>query len=140
MNTNIVDPFIRELIENEPSLHWFGFTIERASEGVARVCAQVGSQQVNGHAIAHGGVIFALADQAFAMAANTVMPNAATADAQIQFLAPSTVGDKLIAEAKVSYIDSKRAVVDVTVRSQSQAIALFRGTARPTKRAGAPIV
>lgn len=129
-----IDPFITELVADEPSLAWFGFTIEQAREGVAIVTATIQDGQVNGNGATHGGVVFALADQAFAMAASTVLHYAATADAQIQYLAPTRAGDMLTATARTSYHDERRAVVDVKVQTADRTVALYRGTARAIRR------
>jgi uncharacterized protein (TIGR00369 family) len=54
---------------------------------------------VNGHAMAHGGLIFALADTAFACACNSFGPVTVAASAEIVFVAPARAGDVLVAEA-----------------------------------------
>lgn len=130
----IIDPFILTLTSDEPVLDWFGLTIEEAHDGIAVVSLTVGAEHVNGNRMTHGGVIFAVADQAFAMAANTVLPYAATADASIQYFAPTGADDVLIATARTSFRDERRVVIDVDVTANERTIAVFRGTARTTRR------
>ena len=131
----IVDPFITTLTADEPVLDWFGMTIDEAHDGIAVVSLTVNPQHVNGNAMTHGGVVFAVADQAFAMAANTVMPYAATADASIQYLSSTRAGDVLTATARTSFRDGRRAVIDVDVTTQDdRTVAVFRGTARAVRR------
>ena len=130
----VVDPLIRELTKDEPSLGWFGFTITEAGKGRATVTLTVAPEQVNGNGMTHGGVTFALADQAFAMAANTVVPYAVTGDAQIHYLAPSRLGQRLEALARVEWHDEVRAVVDVMVTADGAAVASYRGMARTIRR------
>ncbi|MBX3099528.1 MAG: hotdog fold thioesterase [Salinibacterium sp.] len=129
-----IDPFISELVLDEPSLRWFGFSIVEAHDGIAIVTLAVGTSHVNGNGTTHGGVVFALADQAFAMAANTVLRFAATADAQIAYLASTRVGDLLVATARTAYHDDRRAVIDVEVMSRDRTVALYRGTARALRQ------
>ncbi|MDQ7877137.1 hotdog fold thioesterase [Microbacterium sp. QXD-8] len=129
-----IDPFIRELTSDEPVLNWFGMTIVEAHAGMATITLTVDPHQVNGNRMAHGGVVFAVADQAFAMAANTLLHYAATADATIQYLAPSRAGDLLTARARTTYHDDRRAVVDVEVVTADRVVAIYRGTARATRR------
>lgn len=129
-----VDPFLLELIAEEPSLSWLGAVVEDAHDGDAVVTAVVRPDQVNANGISHGGLVFALADQALAMAASTVLGVAATADASIQYLAPSRVGDTLTATARTSFADGRRAVVDVEVTVDGTVVALLRGTARAFRR------
>lgn len=132
---SVIDPFILELTSDEPVLEWFGLTIEHAHDGIATVTLRVDPRQLNGNHMVHGGVVFAVADQAFAMAANTVLPYAATADATIQYLAPTRGDDILTANARTSYLDERRAVIDVEVSAADRIVAIFRGTARATRRA-----
>ncbi|OIU88099.1 MULTISPECIES: PaaI family thioesterase [unclassified Microbacterium] len=131
----VVDPFIVGVLENEPSWRWFGFAIDEATEGRATVSLIVDSGHVNANEVTHGAIVFAVADQAFAMAANTLIPHAATGDAQIHYLAPSRLGQRLEASAVTSWADARRAVVDVTVRADGEAVATYRGMARATRRA-----
>ena len=130
----VVDPFILDLTSDEPVLDWFGLTIVEAHDGVATVTLPVIPEQLNGNRMAHGAIVFAVADQAFAMAANTVLRYAATADASIQYLAPTRAGDLLVARARCSYADERRAIVDVEVTAGDRVVAVFRGTARAARR------
>jgi acyl-CoA thioesterase len=134
VTVGVIDPFILELTSDEPALDWFGLTIEEAHDGQATVTVTVGPQHVNGHRFAHGGVVFTVADQAFAMAANTVLRHAATADASIQYLAPTHIGEMLTATARTSFCDGRRAVIDVDVTTDGRTVALYRGTARAARR------
>lgn len=131
----VVDSFITEVLDNEPSFAWFGFTIDEATEGRAVVSLVVAPEHVNANGMAHGAVVFAVADQAFAMAANTLIPYAATGDAQIHYIAPSRINQRLEARAQVSWIGEHRAVVDVTVTADGAMVASYRGMARATRRA-----
>ena len=130
----IVDPFIVTLTSDEPVMEWFGLTIVEAHDGIAVVTLTVAPEHVNGNRMTHGGVVFAVADQAFAMAANTVLPYAATADASIQYLSSTGAGDELTATARTSFHDGRRAVIDVDVTVGSRTVAVFRGTARAVRR------
>lgn len=129
-----IEPFILALVSDEPVLDWFGLTIEEAHDGVAVVSLTVRPEHVNGNRMTHGGVVFAVADQAFAMAANTVLRFAATADAAIQYLTSTRAGDVLTATARTSFRDERRVVIDVDVTAGDRTIAVFRGTARAVRR------
>jgi acyl-CoA thioesterase len=105
--------------------------IELAEFGPGRAVTRmtVRDDMVNGHAIAHGGLIFALADTAFACACNSYGPVTVAAAAEIVFVAPARLGDELVAEAVVRTRFGRSGVYDVTVRrvSDDQVIAEFRG-------------
>src|ERR1700685_1952254 len=62
--------------------------IEEVREGYARIAMAVRKDMLNGHAIAHGGMIFSLADTAFAYACNSRNLETVAQQASIVFLAP----------------------------------------------------
>ena len=105
--------------------------IELIEHGPGRAVTRmtVRADMVNGHAIAHGGLIFTLADTAFACACNSYGPPTVAAAAEIVFVAPARLGDELVAEAVVRTRFGRAGVYDVTVRRShdDQVIAEFRG-------------
>jgi acyl-CoA thioesterase len=54
----------------QPAPAW-GIEIEEAREGYARIRMILRADMLNGHGIAHGGIVFSLADTAFAYACNS---------------------------------------------------------------------
>lgn len=107
-----------------------GIELVEAGDGTATVRMTIGPDMVNGHAIAHGGYVFLLADTAFACACNSRGPVTVAAGADISFLAPVREGDVLVAQAteRVSY--GRSGIYDVTVRRDGQPVAEFRGRSR----------
>jgi acyl-CoA thioesterase len=87
---------------------------------------------VNGHAIAHGGYLFLLADTAFACACNSHGPVTVAAGADITFVAPARAGEVLVATAAERVRYGRSGVYDVTVRRGDQIVAEFRGRSRTT--------
>ena len=71
---------------------------------------------VNGHEIAHGGLVFTLADTAFAAACNSVAAPSVAASAEIVFVAPARLGDELVADATERTRFGRSGLYDVTVR------------------------
>lgn len=105
-----------------------GMEIIDVSVGRAVVSMPVRQDMVNGHDICHGGMIFSLADSAFAFACNTPNLNAVAAGVRIDFLAPGHCGDVLTAKAQQVSQGRRSGVYDVVVTNQDgKAIALFRG-------------
>ena len=102
--------------------------IEQVQPGSARLTMAVRQDMVNGHGICHGGMLFALADTAFAYACNSYNRNTVASACHIDFLAPGKLGDTLVAEAVERSQSGRTGVYDVTVRtSAGQTLALFRG-------------
>ena len=109
----------------------WGITIEEAREGYARVRMTVTAAMLNGHGTVHGGMIFALADTAFAYACNSRNVKSVAAQASIVYLEPAREGDVLVAEAEERALVGRSGVYAVTVRSEDgRAIAEFTGFSR----------
>lgn len=104
-----------------------GIELVEAGDGRAIARMTVRADMVNGHAIAHGGLIFTLADTAFACACNSYGPVTVAAGAEIVFVAPARLGDELVAEATVRTRFGRSGVYDVTVRRGGDVVAEFRG-------------
>jgi len=98
----------------------------------ARVRMTISSVMVNGHAIAHGGYLFILADSAFALACNSRGRLAVAAGADIAFVAAARLGDVLVADATQRTTYGRSGITDVTVSRESDGavIAEFRGRSR----------
>jgi acyl-CoA thioesterase len=105
--------------------------IEEVREGYARLAMVVRSDMLNGHATAHGGMIFALSDTAFAYACNSRNVNTVAQQASILFLASAREGDRLVAEAQEQALSGRTGAYQVTVRNQKgEKIAVFQGLSR----------
>ena len=105
--------------------------IEEVREGYARLAMVVRTDMLNGKAIAHGGMIFALADTAFAYACNSRNVNTVAQSATVNFLMPGQLGDRLVAEAREQALSGRSGVYQVTVTNQKdEKIAVFQGLSR----------
>ncbi len=105
-----------------------GMQVVKVDAGQATLAMTVRSDMVNGHRICHGGMIFTLADTAFAYACNSYNQNTVASAAQIDFIAPAREGDTLEAEAVERSQGGRTGVYDVCVHTtDGQLIALFRG-------------
>lgn len=95
--------------------------------GRAVVRMTIREDMANGHAMAHGGLVFSLADTAFACACNSHGAKTVAAGAEIVFIAPAMLGDVLEAEAVERTVFGRNGIYDVTVRRGAEVIAEFRG-------------
>ena len=119
------------LREREGTSRAFAIALDEAREGYARVAMTVTADMLNGHAYAHGGMIFLLADTAFAYACNSRNTNTLAQQASIVFLAPAEEGDRLIAEAQEQSVSGRSGVYQVKVRDRNGTeIAVFQGLSR----------
>ena len=104
-----------------------GIDLVSAGAGRATTRMTIRADMVNGHDIAHGGLVFALADTAFACACNSHGPVTVAAAAEIVFVAPARLGDVLEAEAVERTRFGRSGIYDVTVRRGNDVVAEFRG-------------
>jgi|SRR5579862_3014854 len=108
-----------------------GIELEDVADGHARVRMTVAEWMLNGHGICHGGLVFALADTAFALACNSGEDAAVAAACDIVFIAPARDGETLVAEAHERIVYGRSGIYDVSVRREDGSmIAEFRGHSR----------
>lgn len=109
----------------------WGITIEEARAGYARISMTVRPDMLNGHRTAHGGMVFALADTAFAYVCNGGNVRTVAAQASIVFLGSVSGGERLIAEAQELASEGRSGVTRVAVRTaDGRAVAEFTGYSR----------
>lgn len=119
---------VEALWRGDAASRGLGMIIESCGPGRATVTMRVRSDMVNGHRICHGGLIFALADSAFAFACNSYGDNTVAAGASIDFLAPGREGDVLRAVATERWRAGRSGLYEIEVRNQrDEMVALFRG-------------
>ena len=120
-------PAVEAMMAKDEASRRLGIELIDQGEGRAVTRMTVRDDMVNGHDMAHGGLIFALADTAFACAFNSFGPVTVAASAEIVFVAPARAGDVLEAEAVLRTRFGRAGLYDVTVRRGGDIIAEFRG-------------
>ena len=109
--------------------HALGIELVRARCGYAQLMMTVREDMQNGQDLCHGGIVFMLADTAFAYACNSRNDANVALQCAISFAAPGRVGDRLVAVAEERVHGNRTGTYDVTVVGASGAVlALFRGT------------
>lgn len=111
------DAFAREL----------GIELVSASPGAAKVRLALGPQHLNSVGVAHGGVVFTLADVAFSVASNSRGGIAVAIDAHINYF-KGVSGGVLYAEAREEFLHHKLAAYAITVTDdKGDKVAAFQG-------------
>jgi len=128
-----VAPSVAAMLASDAASRQMGIHVEFAQAGRAVAHMTVRPDMVNGHALAHGGFVFALADTAFACACNTEGPVTVAQSADIVFVASARAGDALVAEARERTRFGRHGIYDVTVRRGDDLIAEFRGRSTQLK-------
>jgi acyl-CoA thioesterase len=125
---SLAESAVAALYEGDRASQALGMKIDSAAPGAARVSMTVRPDMVNGHRLCHGGLVFALADSAFAFACNSHGDRTLAAAASIDFLAPAREGDVLTAAARELWRSGRSGIYEITVTNQrGECIALFRG-------------
>jgi acyl-CoA thioesterase len=124
----LADAVAQAMWSRDHATQALGMQLEAVGPGSATLSMPVRPDMVNGHRICHGGLIFTLADSAFAYACNSRNQNTVASACHIDFLAPAREGDVLEAEAVERSASGRTGVYDITVRVRGgKTVALFRG-------------
>jgi acyl-CoA thioesterase len=127
----VADKVARAMLAAEGTGPAWGIELDEAREGYARIRMTIRADMLNGHRRAHGGMIYALADTAFAYACNSRNLASVGAQATMVFLDAAGEGDVLIAEAQEAALVGRSGVYNVSVRTDTgRAIAEFQGFSR----------
>ena len=136
------DAVARAMYDRDATASAFGIELLEAGPTRAVTRMRVRADMCNGLAVIHGGMTFLLADSAMAFASNSENEAAFATSAEIDWLAPGTVGQWLTAVAERRAGGGRSAVWDVTVSASDDPdgnptpIALFRGR---TRKVGRPV-
>jgi acyl-CoA thioesterase len=118
---------------SDAASRWLGMELGTVTEGAATLTLTVAPHHCNGHGTCHGGVIFALADSAFAFACNARNQATVAQHAQVSFTAPARAGDLLTAEAREVHQAGRNGIYDVRVTGPAGVVAEFRGMSRQVR-------
>ena len=107
-----------------------GMRILDVGPGRARLEMTVRADMLNGQAIGHGGLTFALADSAFAFACTSYNRRTLARLCEIRFRAPTRLGDRLVADAVERERGARDGRYEVRVTCEDVLVATFVGESR----------
>jgi acyl-CoA thioesterase len=126
---------IFEHISQDPFARFLGIELLELREGYSKTTLVVKEHMLNFHGLPHGGVIFSLADAAFAAACNSYGQAAVALHLDVSFLAAVEVGTRLIAEATEEHLGGRTGLYRLAVtKEDGTMIALCHGTAYRKKQ------
>ncbi len=118
-----------KLVAADAFSRWLGIEVLDAGVGHATCRMVVRDEMVNGFGTSHGGIVFSLADSAFAFATNAGGLLSVAVDCTVSFPVAVHPGDVLTAVALEESATRRLAFCAVTVRNQHDiAVGYFRGT------------
>ncbi|MBU2602912.1 MAG: PaaI family thioesterase [Actinobacteria bacterium] len=124
---------IEFISKNDGMIRQFGMRVEEAGDGYAKVSVVVEDAFLNQHGVAHGALVFALADVAFAIAVNS-LTDAMGVQWSLNILRAARAGETLTAECSTVHRGSRLFVVHYTVTSNSgKLVAQGQATALPVE-------
>jgi len=126
---HLADRVVAKMTRDDAFSRWLGIETFDVAPGRATSRMTVRSEMVNAFGTSHGGIVYSLADSAFAFATNNCGRLSVAIDCSISYPAAVRPGDVLTAVAVQETGSRKLAFCEVTVRNQHDAIvAHFRGT------------
>lgn len=122
--------YATEVVGGDPFARFLGIRIDEVKDSYARVSLPIGEDYSNAERRAHGGILFALADQACAVAANSRGYKAFTLEIKINYLQGTQVGGTVTAEARPLDVRKRVSLWNIELRNdQDERIALAQGLA-----------
>ena len=107
------------------------------SPGYAKVAIRLKPKYQNFHGVIFGGIIMALADQAFAYASNSLVYPSVASQFNTHFIAGAEVNDELTAECRVLKSGRRVGISEIAITNQNgKLIAKATGTTIPLAEPG----
>ncbi len=118
----------RHMLERDACSRKLGISIDVRAPGDVVATMDVTDELVNGFGVCHGGIVFTLADTAFAFACNGYNNETLSVSANIEWLKPVYAGDALTAAASEDTRSGRHGYYTVHVSNQDdELVAIFHG-------------
>ncbi len=129
--------YARTVVGRDPLATFLGIRIDEVREGFARCSLRVRPEYLNAVHRAHGVTVCAVADQAFAVACNSLGSMAIAVNLNISYFAAANAGETITAEAAPINIGRKVSTWRIDVRGEDgRLIAACQGIAYHKPREG----
>src|SRR4051812_4769813 len=123
------------MLERDAFSRWLGLEILSLAPDACATRMTVRAEMVNGFGVAHGAIVFALADSAMAFACNGQGMLTVSIENSVTYPAAVHVGDVLTAVCEREAGSGKLAYYKAPVTNQdNEVVALFRGTVYRTQK------
>ena len=131
----LAEQVVQGMVASDAFSRWLGIEVIEVAPKRSTCRMTVRDEMVNGFGVTHGGIVFSLADSAFAFACNTHGRVTVSIENSITYPKPIAVGDVLTAVAKEDASSGRLSYYSAEVRNQrDEVVGLFRGTAFRTER------
>lgn len=131
----LAEAVVRGMLDRDAFTRWLGAELVAIAPGRCTLRMPVRDEMVNGFGVAHGGIVYSLADSALAFASNTNGRVTVSIENNIGYPLAVHPGNVLTAEAVEASAANRIAFYTVTVRNEAGVtVALFRGTVYRTRQ------
>ena len=125
---------VQEIFRGDRLIQDFGMKLLEAREGYAKVSVDVEERFLNAHNIAHGVLLFAAADAAFALSVNAVV-DSLSIQWSLNVIRAAMPGETVIGESHIIHKGRKTMVCDLTVTAgDGRMLVKGQSTALPVPR------
>ena len=122
--------YARDVVAKDPYSQFLGIELVEFREGYAKLKMKVKPEYANAVERAHGAIVYAMADQAFAVACNSCGYYAMALTVTIHYMAGAPIGSTLISEASPINVRRKVSLWKLEVKLEDGTlIATAEGTA-----------
>jgi acyl-CoA thioesterase len=126
---------VARMLARDEYSKWLGVELVEVKAQRAVIRMTVREEMVNGFGVAHGGIVFGLADSAHAFATNSNGEISVAVDCSISYPAAVRMGDVLTATALEETTTNRLGFCEVTVVNQyGTVVGHFRGTVYRTQK------
>lgn len=113
----------------EPIASFLKIKLVELNPGYAKVTMKLGPEHLNFNGMVFGGIVMAVADQAFAYATNSLVSPSIATQFNIHLISGAAAGDEITAECRVVKSGRRIGVSEMTVTNQTgKLIAKATGT------------
>lgn len=124
MENYINDPvsYAKNVVAKDPMASFLGIEADEVRSGYARCSVTIKPEFLNAVERAHGAIIYAVMDQAFAVASNSTGNLAVSMNFSVNYISAAVDGEKIFAEATPVNIGKKVSFWKIEVRGKSDKI------------------
>lgn len=120
---------VEHMLKNDPFSQWLDLRVLEIKEGSCLLECIVTEKMLNGYQIAHGGVLFSLADSAIAFTSASYGRVAVAIDYSISFIKKVLTNDLLTIKAEAISMGNKTGVIKVEITNDDEKlVAVVKGT------------
>jgi acyl-CoA thioesterase len=110
---------LKEEEKTEPIASFLKMKLVELTPGYSKITMKITPEHLNFNGMVFGGIVMALADQAFAYATNSLVSPSIATQFNIHLISGAAVGDTLTAECRVLKSGRRIGVSEMTVTDQS---------------------